>query len=61
MENKIKDFVENNIRTRSRLNSAESDYIEIKKELQYFCRINHDSVEYQVWEIRMKEVMPFLK
>jgi cold shock CspA family protein len=61
MEFKIKDFIESNLRTRSRLNSVEFDDLKVKKELQYFCRVNHDSVEYQVWEHRMKEVLPFLK
>jgi hypothetical protein len=61
LENKIKDFIESNVRTRSRLNSVEKDDIEIKKELKYFCRVNHDSVEYEVWENRMRETLPFLK
>ena len=61
MEFKIKDFIESNLRTRSRLNSVEIDDLKVKRELQYFCRVNHDSVEYQVWENRMREVLPFLK
>ena len=61
MEFKIKDFIESNLRTRSRLNSVENDDLKVKRELQYFCRVNHDSVEYQVWENRMREVLPFLK
>jgi cold shock CspA family protein/GTP-binding protein EngB required for normal cell division len=61
VESKIKEFIESNLRTRSRLNSVEIDDLEVKKELQYFCRINHDSVEYQVWENRMREVLYFLK
>ncbi len=61
MEFKIKDFIESNLRTRSRLNSVEIDDLKVKIELQYFCRVNHDSVEYQVWENRMREVLPFLK
>jgi len=60
-ESKIKDFIESNLRTRSRLNSVKYDDIEVKRELQYFCRVNHDTVEYQVWENRMREVLPFLK
>jgi cold shock CspA family protein len=61
MESKIKDFIECNLRTRSRLNSVENEDLEVKREMQYFCRVNHDSVEYQVWENRMREVLPFLK
>ncbi len=61
MEVKIKDFIEGNIRTRSRLNSAEAEDLEVKKELQYFCRVNHDSIEYQVWENRLREMLPFLE
>jgi len=57
MESKIKEFIESNLRTRSRLNKD----LKVKKELQYFCRVNHDSVEYQVWENRMREDLPFLK
>ena len=60
-ETKIKNFIEDNIRIRSRLNSVESEDIEMQKELRYFCRVNHDTVDYQVWEDRMKEVLPFLK
>lgn len=60
MEIKIKDFIEGNLRTRSRLNSVESNDLEVKRKLQYFCRVNHDTVDYQVWEKRMREVMPFL-
>ena len=61
MEEKIKDFIECNYKTRSRLNSVEHDDIEAKKDLQYLCRVNHDMVDYQVWENRMREVLPFLK
>ena len=61
MEFKIKDFIESNLRTRSRLNSVENNDLKVKRELQYLCRVNHDSVEYQVWENRMREVLPFLK
>jgi len=61
MESKIKDFIENNIRIRSRLNSLVIEDVEVKKELQYLCRVHHDTVEYKVWENRMKEILPFLK
>jgi cold shock CspA family protein len=61
MEEKIKNFIETNYRTRSRLNSVEIDDLEAKQDLQYFGRVNHDSVEYQVWEDRMKSELLFLK
>ncbi|MFA9212896.1 MAG: cold shock domain-containing protein [Candidatus Methylacidiphilales bacterium] len=61
MESKIKNFIESNLRTRSRLNSKENEDHEEKRKLKYFCGINHDSVEYQVWENRMKDALPFLK
>ncbi len=57
----IKNFIEGNICVRSRLNGKDTTDFDAKKELQHFCRINHDSIDYQVWENRMKEVMPFLK
>ncbi|OAV66839.1 cold shock domain protein CspD [Bacteroidales bacterium Barb4] len=59
MEN-IRNFIETNYRTRSRLNSVETDDLEKKQDLQYFSRVNHDSVEYQVWEDRMKKELSFL-
>ncbi|MDR2126273.1 MAG: hypothetical protein LBP63_05535, partial [Prevotellaceae bacterium] len=61
MEKEIKKYIENNIHIRSYLNSSEYKCQKKKRELQYFTRINHDTVEYTVWEDRMKEVMPFLK
>jgi len=57
VQDKIKDFIENNIRIRSRLNSVEYKDQEVKQELQYLCRVNHDTVDYQVWEDRMREVL----
>ena len=60
-ENLIKEFIESNLRTRSKLNNpSDCDIDEIKK-LNHFCRIDHDSIEYKVWENRMKDKMPFLK
>jgi len=61
LENKIKDFLENTGQSRSKLNSAEPENLEIKKHLQYYGRVNHDSIEYRVWENRMKVALPFLK
>ena len=61
LESKIKDFIESNIRTRSRLNSVEIEDLKVKRELQYFCKVNHDMADYQVWENRIKGVLPFLK
>jgi hypothetical protein len=61
MEERIKNFIESNYRTRSRLNSVETEDREAKQELQYYGRVNHDSAEYKVWEDRMKSEMFFLK
>ncbi|HOP51054.1 MAG TPA: hypothetical protein PK887_10585, partial [Ignavibacteriales bacterium] len=58
---KIKDFIENNKQTRSRLNSNDEKDLKLKEELGYLCRVIHDTDEYQTWENRMKEVLPFLK
>lgn len=61
MESKIKTYIEENTLVRSKLNSVEYVDIEIKKELQYYCKVNHHTSEYQVWEDRMREVLPFFK
>ena len=61
VENKIKNYIEHNVRTRSRLNGVEIEDLIVKRDLNYFCRVNHDTVDYQVWENRMREVLPFLK
>ncbi|MCD7901689.1 MAG: hypothetical protein LUH22_18080 [Bacteroides sp.] len=60
MEEKIKNFLEINYYARSRLNSLKAEEQEIKQNLQYYGRINHDSSEYEIWEERMKIEMPFL-
>lgn len=61
IENQIKDFIENNTRVRSRLNSVECEDLQVKQDLRYFCRVNHDNVDYQIWESRIREELPFLK
>lgn len=61
LENMIKAFLENTVQSRSKLNSSTPENIEIKKRLQYFGRVNHDSIDYRVWEDRMKVALPFLK
>ncbi|MGI6321024.1 MAG: hypothetical protein ACOXZK_08745 [Bacteroidales bacterium] len=61
VENNIKEFIESNYRTRSRLNSSEIEDRKIKADLHYLCRVDHDNTDYQVWEDKMREVMPFLE
>lgn len=57
---KIKIFIESNLYIRSRLHSSSSND-DIKTELNFYARINHDSERYEIWEERMKECLPFLK
>ncbi|MHC1738981.1 MAG: hypothetical protein AB9882_13325 [Ignavibacteriaceae bacterium] len=57
---KIKEFIENNPRVRSRLNSVDSNDLDVKRDLKYLGRVNHDSAEYKVWENRMRELLTFL-
>ena len=61
VQNKIKEFLESTIRSRSLLNSVESGSQKVKKGMRYLCRVNHDNFEYQVWEDRMRDVLPFLE
>ena len=58
--NLIKDFLETTIYSRTTLNSSEKEDVKIKNRLNYFGRINHDSKDYSVWEMRIKELLPFL-
>jgi hypothetical protein len=59
-QEKIKDYIEQNIYTRSKLNSPMYADIDERRALNYVCRVNHDSVDYSVWRDRMRTEFPFL-
>ena len=57
----IKNYIENDRYVRSFLHSVEYNDLKTKEKLQYIGDVKHDSVDYQIWEDRMKGQMKFLK
>ena len=58
--NNVKDYIENNIHIRSKL-SYESGNSDLRNEMKFFAKVNHDSQNYEIWESRMKEILPFME
>lgn len=61
MLKKIKEYLQNTFHVRSSLHKKEGEIMEIKKELGYYCQINHDSQQFSIWEDRMIEALNFIK
>jgi hypothetical protein len=51
---KIIDFLQNNVKVRSKLNS---ETFEEKKELGYLCRIDHDYFNFDNWKRKVDEIL----
>jgi len=61
MIDKIINYLENHINVRSILGSTKQSYDELRKELKYYGKIIHSNEKYEIWEERIKRLLPFLK
>jgi hypothetical protein len=51
---KISEFLEKNLKVRSKLNS---DSFDEKEKLKYLCRIDHDNFDFKKWEVQLLNIL----